>query len=261
MGGLGLAAMLSLLPQLPAGAETVYWTGASAGYTMTWSDGDIRVQRGAETVLSCRKELLALIADEPKAELDASLEPVSWVGPVLTVKISQYIHVPMTAHPSMVTYYRTVDLRRPGQPARLTDWVPPQAVLSVLQADLLVKKALKDLGGPTPKSVPALGERLSQWSGDCQYGFSPDFADHFAFYQLQGAKTTLRIGLSHGCEAARGMFTLLGVEMPVTPALQGHLQAAATGKAGFLAVNRPGLKRIKPARVHVTPPAAPLSTP
>jgi hypothetical protein len=257
----GVLTVITLLAACPPSpAETLRWSGECAGFRLSWTDGDIQVRRVSGTgdvVLSCKQELLALTADEPQASLEATLEPISWVGPVLTVKVTSYVNVPLTAHPSMQTYYRTVDLRQPARTASLTDWVAEPTVRSTLLADPLVAKALKDVGGKPPVSVAELGKRLGQWSGDCQYGFTTDFADHFAFYDRQGDKVVLRIGLSHGCEAARGLFTLLGIELPVSTALQSHLQAAASGKAGFLAVNRPGRQRIAPAQVRKEPPVSP----
>ncbi len=49
----------------------------------------------------------------------------------------------------------------------------------------------------------------------------------------------VRIGLSHGCEAARGMLTELGLYLPIPAAWEVYINNARTGKAGFLMENNP----------------------
>lgn len=48
-----------------------------------------------------------------------------------------------------------------------------------------------------------------------------------------GEKAAIRIGLSHGCEAARGNLTQLGIVLNIPVKLKALLQEANTEKNGF----------------------------
>jgi hypothetical protein len=234
-----LIAGLALL-QAPASAAT-YWSGNSAGYHLDWADSDIRVTQGGKAVYALSAEVLTKYREFPEADVAAEIAPASWVGPLLTVKVAEYAFTPGTAHPSMVTYFKTVDLRQPAKPFHLTDWVTEGDLWQALVNDGVVKKALTVLKWPPVATLPLLLKHLPDYTDDCRFAFTSDFVDHVAFHHVQGPNVALRIGLSHGCEAARGTFTELGLYVPTTKALSGPLTEARNGKQGFLAEQAPQL--------------------
>ncbi|MBC7543059.1 MAG: C1 family peptidase [Candidatus Sericytochromatia bacterium] len=260
---LPLIGVLVLLgaPVLAAAKAQRIWSGSSHGFRLDWTSDDVRVTRPGNPptqVYDFREALLAKYREQPEATLDISMVPISWVGPLLTLKVQDYVNVPGTAHPWMSTYFLTLDLRHPGTPVHLADWFDATATHQALIQDALVKKALAELQQPPATTIPTLSQQLNAWSGDCRYAFMPDFADHFAFNHVRGGRVAVRMGLGHGCEAARGMFTELGLYLPIPRTLQGYMAAARTGKQGFLDNNRPRLSAGGKSSVTRAPVVAPV---
>ena len=63
---------------------------------------------------------------------------------------------------------------------------------------------------------------------NCVMNFSPEMWTTFAFHHLKGDSVAVRIGLSHGCEVARGSFTQLGIMLPVPQAWKDAFRKADT---------------------------------
>ncbi|MOA38312.1 hypothetical protein D3C78_1599830 [compost metagenome] len=58
--------------------------------------------------------------------------------------------------------------------------------------------------------------------------------EYFSFHHVKGNQVAVRLGLGHGCETARGSLTVLGMYLPIPPALAPKLAAANKQQAGFL---------------------------
>jgi hypothetical protein len=64
----------------------------------------------------------------------------------------------------------------------------------------------------------------------CDMELGWNMLDSFAFHHIEGEKVAVRIGLSNVCSAANGMFTQLGLLMPIPQKLKTLLQEAASRK-------------------------------
>lgn len=228
-----------------------------SGPTLTWTDRDVRVggyslrQAAIKAVEADERErekdnAEALSRKDPEQEtlrrqikehgkpycsLQQRWSVLSAVGPVVSYRQDQDEFCLPAAHPWGGATYHALDARKPGRKASLLDFFPDQEVLKALLADRLVAKAL---AGFRPRTSLALVEKLKLTSEGCDYGFDPDMLSAFAFHHLEGNRVAVRIGLSHGCEAARGSLTQLGILLPIPASLKAPLQAAAALQGGFL---------------------------
>jgi hypothetical protein len=89
-----------------------------------------------------------------------------------------------------------------------------------LNRDPVVQKALD---GKAASSLKDLFERAE---GGCEMQFGPEMMMSWAFPHIKGDRVAIRIGLPHGCEAARGHFTELEIYLPIPPSLDGWLRRA-----------------------------------
>jgi hypothetical protein len=185
----------------------------------------------------------ALLADRTRADMHKMLREhgtpwcsltqrwtvLSVVGPIASYRQDMDEFCMPAAHPWGGATYHTLDARRPGKAVSLLDYFPDQVVLKALLADAVVRKT-----GVTARSAKELAAKLAYNSPGCEYGFDPNILQQFAFHHVEGGNVAVRIGLSHGCEAARGSLTQLGILLPIPPALKGPLAAAAKRQGGFL---------------------------
>jgi hypothetical protein len=128
------------------------------------------------------------------------------------------------AHPSSRVIFRT---RIPGQKedVKLTDIFPESALVAALSADGVIAKART-----TQTAVSDLKALCEQLDGDCEMELSYEVLNQsFVFHHVEGGKVAIRIGVPHGCEAARGKFTQLGLLLPIPPALVDDLADAEQG--------------------------------
>ena len=231
------------------------WTGSTTGGTLTWHADNVTIARGGGMVYSERdtllrlwdadfKEFASVDNDFPEdsvwCEYGRKVGVLSFVGNYVSLRRSTYANCLYLAHPMLQTDYAVINAANPGQPVTLTDLFPEADLLKALLADPLVKQALAERGvRRNPQKLQQLVASLNEWSGKCEYYFPEDFLSRFAFHHLEGKKVAVRIGLPHGCEAARGNLTELGILLPVPSALRTALQAANSGKQGFLVKNKP----------------------
>jgi hypothetical protein len=173
---------------------------------------------------------------KPYCSLTQRWSVLSAVGPIVSYRQDQDEYCVPAAHPWGGATYHTLDARRPGHEVSLLDYFQDRDVLKALLADKIVTRALT---GAPPRSVRELEKRLELANTGCEYGFWGGMVTHFAFHHLEGNQVAVRIGLSHGCEAARGTLTQLGILLPIPSALRAPLQAAAARKGGFLMKDRP----------------------
>jgi len=84
-----------------------------------------------------------------------------------------------------------------------------------------------------PATLPELIETLESADTPCEYAFY-GLLTSFAFYDAKDGRVAVRIGLSHGCEVARGNLTQLGIWLDVPDSLREDLARAADGSGGLL---------------------------
>jgi hypothetical protein len=145
------------------------------------------------------------------------------------------------AHPSSSKRFRAYDLRKSTHEhpafASLTDIFPEEAVFAALRGDKLVASALKDAEGPAPASLTELLQVIQVKTvpvGECSYYFGADLLTDFAFYSVDNNEVSIRISLSHAAEVCRGQMTQIGIRLPIPAAIKAEIDAASSGKSGFL---------------------------
>jgi hypothetical protein len=222
-----------------APAVSSIWSGKSSGATVTWSEQDLKVQLAEASARSLfpplQAHLGAPLEERNLCYQERSIKVLSVVGPYLSTEDGGYWNCLGTAHPGSVTRFTSHHLWRLGQPLRLSDVFPEAQVLKALLAEPLIRKTLtKAKISPLPSTLPALVKQLTELNDECEYYFDDDLLERFAFHHVEKGQVAVRIGLSHGCEAARGRLTQLGILLPIPPALQQPLMAAQTRRQGFL---------------------------
>lgn len=233
---LGMASALFLMGAAPV----QLWSGTSAGFQLNWSDTDLRVKAGNQPAVSLFPPLPEMDPDpQYRCEYDWGLTPLSWVGPYLSYREESNWGCMKAAHPGSLTEFQVKDLRAPNKVLALNQLFPDSEILKALLADTVIREALAadpqaSKGQQKFSSTAALLSALAARYGKCEYELGKDMLKHFAFHHIQGQQVAVRIGLSHGCEAARGNLTQLGILLKIPPALKDPLQQALKGKAGFL---------------------------
>lgn len=239
-----VAAPAAAAPQAaaPPAKETVFWQGQAAGWTVRWSNRDLTIVRpNARPMYSARQDSFEHSRDlETGCEDDDVVRMLSVVGPLVSLGEAHAGNCPGTAHPFAFRDFRTLDLSRGGRPADLRDWYPADTLRRVLLGDRLIQRALKELDAPTPATLDALLKTIDGApSPECAYNLNADMLKDFAFHHVKGHQVAVRIGLPHGCEAARGNLAQLGLYLPIPKALAEPLALAASGRQGFLMSQAP----------------------
>ena len=144
---------------------------------------------------------------------------LSIVGPYVSYQGMSDGYTQGTAHPWHVVYFKTKNITT-GELVKLTDLFSERDVLKVLLDDTVIKKGLK---GRSPKT---LDELFQQMAGRCDFYLDWESLSHFVFHHGKGDMVAVRLGLSHGCEAARGKFTQLGFYLPIPQELRSSLLIA-----------------------------------
>ncbi|PIQ28679.1 hypothetical protein COW36_12090 [bacterium (Candidatus Blackallbacteria) CG17_big_fil_post_rev_8_21_14_2_50_48_46] len=211
-----------------------FWSGHNLGFQLEFSSDDLRVKAGKQPAKTLFDAFPAPDPEMPCTH-SRSLRPLSWVGPYFSYQQEDYWSCKGTAHPGAATNFQAIDLRKPGKALRLTDLFPDAEVLKALLAEPVIAKTLAEAKiAPRFKNTEALLAQLNELNGECLYSFGKDMLEHFSFHHLQASQVAVRIGLMHGCEAARGHLTQLGILLPVPASMTTYLQQSQAGKAGFL---------------------------
>ena len=210
-----------------SGAASSIWSGDSGGVQIDWTTRAIAVRRaGRKTV-----DLIAIPKSEPGCEGDLSVQILSVVGSIVSYEEFEGTTCEGAAHPSAITFYAAVDAAHPGRKLRLTDLFADADVLRALMADSVVQRHAPKAA---PRTAAELVTALSASQAECEYAFEKDLLNRFAFHHVEGDRVAVRIGLSHGCEVARGKLTQLGILLPVPPKLKDALDRASSRTEGFL---------------------------
>ncbi|MCP5419899.1 MAG: hypothetical protein H6970_07105 [Gammaproteobacteria bacterium] len=133
---------------------------------------------------------------------------LSIVGPYISYQGESEGYAEGAAHPWNNVYYKTIDMRT-GKAVKLTDLFDEREIFQALSNDSVIAAALHD---KTPEN---LAELLQATDGGCDFYIGEESLSHFAFHHLQKNQVAVRLGLSHGCEAARGNLTQIGFYLTV----------------------------------------------
>jgi hypothetical protein len=211
----------------PRSSPSSIWTGESGGVRIDWTTDAIAVEPPDGRAV----QLIERPKKEEGCEGEKTVRLLSVVGSIVSYEEFEGTSCEGAAHPSSITLYAAVDAAHAGKTVRLTDLFADADVLRALLADAVVKRHAPKT---PPKTTEALVKALSSENTECEYAFGPDLLNRFAFHHVEGQKVAVRIGLSHGCEAARGKLTQLGILLPIPPALAGSLERASMRSQGFL---------------------------
>jgi hypothetical protein len=239
---------------LLAGPGKPAWTGESGGVHVAISESDIVAilsdRADAQTLFSLaarhrarlpelEKDALKL-ADEIAAGKDdptdtvarvvETYQPLSLVGPYLSLRRWSGDDWPGQMHPSGQGDFEVIDLRTPGKAVTLAQLFPESALLAALLADDVVQGFVDG----HPKTLAAFFQAAGRSDLACALG--PGMLESFAFYDVVGGKVAVRIGMDD-CAAggmARGLITELGILLRIPPALRADLAGARDGSSGFL---------------------------
>lgn len=158
--------------------------------------------------------------DDPEegCESNSSASPRSLVGGIASWFVSAGGYCPGTAHPWAISSFHTLDLRT-GQPASLRDIFSDAQLVKAFRSEGVVRKLLES-------PLDSLNQIEELYDTNCVMGFSSAMWTTFAFHHVKGDSVAVRVGLSHGCEAARGSFTQLGIMLPIPEAWKEALHKA-----------------------------------
>jgi hypothetical protein len=218
---------------LMGAAPVTIWSGSCSGFKLTWTDTTMQIQAGSKPAFSLFRSFPVSETDMSCVQ-EQSLGLLSWVGPYLSFRQEDNWNCKGTAHPGAFSQFQTLDTRT-KKPVALTALFPDNQILKALLADSVVRKALASQASKkTFASSQELLNTLVENNSECEYAFDEDMLEHFAFHHIQGQQVAVRIGLSHGCEAARGFLTQLGILLPIPPGLKQALNEAQKQRAGIL---------------------------
>ena len=193
----------SALLAKPAGAKR---TVISSGWTLTASVQEGAARDGAGKMV----KLWTQPKPDKGCEEQLSGKLLSAVGTLVSFEKVGAGYCEGAAHPWAASSFVTIDLRT-GKAVSLYDLFAKSEVDAAIAADSFLKKSKND-----PEA-------------DCLFTLA-DFDKSFAFVDLKGDRVGVRIGLTHGCEAARGKLTQIGVLLKPNATMLADLQAANAAK-------------------------------
>lgn len=143
---------------------------------------------------------------------------LSIVGPYICYQEDYYAEG--GAHPSYGTIYHTYNIKTDSS-VRLQDLFNEQDILNGLQKNELIQKYLIE-----KKPSVSLKSLFNNIDGECDFYFSIDILENFAFHLLEGNQVEVRIGVSYGCEVMRGNFEQIALYLPIPKSLKKVLKKA-----------------------------------
>jgi hypothetical protein len=169
--------------------------------------------------------------------VECSIKPLSIVGGIACYERDYYWEG--GAHPSGSIDYVVLDAAKRDRRMSLPDLFDDTDILNALMADKIIRETLKRNNvTDTPKTSDELVKLLSGKTfggdNDMRYGFEPDLLSRFAFHHIEGNRVAVRINVSWASEIYRFTSTQIGILLPIPARLRNSLEAASTGKSGFL---------------------------
>ncbi len=211
-------------------AVSSMWQGSVGKYTVRIAPDKFQL------VTPVSRDLVMPLSDQGDSEMlctsERNIQGLSWVGPFLSFESGRYWNCLGTAHPGAVTNYETLNVET-RKPVSLTDIFEDQVLLKALLNDGVIKRHVP-ANMRFASSTHLMNYLNTQGTGQCEYYFSKDNLSRFAFHHIKNNQVAVRMGLSHGCEAARGNLTQLGFYLPIPPGLKSAFRQASARKEGFL---------------------------
>lgn len=213
-GTLALFAALLAVPSALQAKPAQKKIAVSGGWTVTATakSGIARDAAGKQVVLWQQQRVEKGCTEELSGKL------LSAVGTVVSFEKVGSGYCEGAAHPWASSTFAAVDLRT-GKPVSLYELFPKAEVDAAIAADPFLQKS---------KSDP---------EADCKFTLD-GFDKSFAFVDLKADRVGVRIGLTHGCEAARGNLTQIGIQLKPSSALHAELTAAEAGKTLYKHLGR-----------------------
>jgi len=115
------------------------------------------------------------------------------------------------AHPIYGSYYRTLYIPTKKE-VSLDSLFEPDVIFRTLLKDSLIIRSMAN------KNPEDLYELISSLEGGCEISYS-DLLISFAIKSVDSKKAEVEFGLTHGCEAMRGNFTTITINLPVSSVL------------------------------------------
>lgn len=235
----------------PALAKEI-WKGNSSNITMTWTDSDIKAERGGKTIFSylqnyekeqdCEDKQSSLGTDDTTRITVRSL-----FGTFLGYKLETSGYGG-GAHPYQWSKLYTVDLTN-GHELTLTDLYTDQELLNALLQDPFIRRGLSARHGESQKFQTTQqffdfflhhnAQKNEPEDPTAKYGIYKFIFESFVFSDVKSDKVAVRIGLSHDSEMDRGAYTELGLWLPIPKKFEDDLQKARKKISGFLMTNGP----------------------
>ena len=138
-------------------------------------------------------------------------ELLSSFGPYVSYQMTWYYEG--GAHPTYGLRYTAAAVRDSLRDVEITDLFSEAAILESLRQDSLIRAT--DLGAVDPDTarldeiIEALGEAYP-----CRI-YAQDFYSGFFVRAVDGDTAVVEVGLSYGCEAQRGTFTVIPLRLPI----------------------------------------------
>jgi len=187
-----------------AGSRSV----VSGEWTITWTEDVGRATRGKG-----RPVVLWDQAEDEGCDTSRSGRVLSVVGTLVSFEIEEGGLCEGAAHSFASHRFRVVDLARGAEPegsaVSLYELFDRRDVQRALAADPFLRQH------PEGKD----------WESDCGFTIQ-GFEYSFAFHHVHGDTVAVRVGLTHGCEVARGNLTVLGIVLKPRRDFLAQLKAA-----------------------------------
>ncbi len=149
----------------------------------------------------------------------SSGDVISLVGPYLSYHLKNYSSCVGAAHGSEHRMFSTIDIRT-GKRVNLINLFGETAIFQALLSDKFIRKTL---GNRKPTN---LSELFRKADGGCQAKIDDTSLTAFAFHHIKDDSVAIRIAFPHGCEAARGNLTQIGIYLKIAPELKEYLHYA-----------------------------------
>lgn len=257
----GFATLAFSVAKTKLPAQKPWWEGTVEGVRVLLGPDDLQFTSkhgGQDLIVSFKKDFeyesqKTLANEEPGADRSEVHKPLSLVGPYLSLRTRYTAYFPGTAHPLAVASFVTIDVRDTKKTVTLSDFFEEKVLFQALMADKVVATSLsKKAKIAKLKELIAI---LSKVNTPCEYAFSPEMLQSFAFHSVKKNRVAVRIALSHGCEAARGTTTELGLSLPIPESLKRPLADAVSGETGFLMDNAKEIFKGKEIQLYAEKPS------
>jgi hypothetical protein len=194
-------------------ASTIYTAKLGGEGVYTWN------VRWNEDFGIADSVVLYSVTEWDETESSSKGKVLSIVGNLVSFSVESNGYSEGAAHPWHSRHFKTINAKTRGE-VSLTDIFSEEEILQALLQDGVIQKRLN---GRNPAS---LKELLEMDLGNCDFRLDGDALTGFAFHHVKNGQVAVRLGLTHGCEAARGSLTQLGFYLNIPSVLEKDLNNA-----------------------------------